>query len=160
MPPFSVRHVARALLIHDSKLLLMHVCLPDRSFWCTVGGGMDPGETVEDAVKRETYEETGFTAQDVVWQKPVWYGEHIRTWNGVETINKTTFVLGHALKTTIHPAALTDWEKRHVKEFKWWSVQEMETTAEFIVSPNLIEHIKPIMRGEVPDTPLQINMND
>jgi 8-oxo-dGTP pyrophosphatase MutT (NUDIX family) len=155
-----VRPVARALLIHDHKLLLMKVALPDRTFWCTIGGGMDPGETVEEAIKRETYEETGLTDQDVKWEKPVWHGEHLKKYDGIDTLNQTTFVLGYALNTAINPAALTDMEKSHVQEFRWWSVEDMETTHEFIVPPSMIEHIKPIMRGELPASLIEIDLSD
>jgi 8-oxo-dGTP pyrophosphatase MutT (NUDIX family) len=155
-----IRHAARALLLHDNKLLLMHVCLPDRSFWCTIGGGMDPGETVEEAIRRETFEETGFTDNDVTWVKPVWWGEHAHKHHGIDTMHRTTFVLGYALHTTVNPAALTASEKSHVKEFRWWPVEEIATAVELIFPASMIEHIKPLLRGEIPPSPLQIDLSD
>lgn len=40
--------------------------MPDgspKSFWCTPGGGLDPHETVTEAIKREIIEELGVTPQ-------------------------------------------------------------------------------------------------
>ncbi|MYE54873.1 MAG: NUDIX domain-containing protein, partial [Chloroflexi bacterium] len=57
------RPAARVLLIDDrDRVLLFDVALPQRPddrLWITPGGGLDPGETREDAAIRELYEETG-----------------------------------------------------------------------------------------------------
>ena len=51
-------------LIHDEsgeKVLLTQRA--DNGQWCLPGGGVDPGETVEEACIREIYEETGLKAR-------------------------------------------------------------------------------------------------
>lgn len=54
-----IRTAARAVIIHDGKLLL--VKMQDRRgvFYILPGGGQRPGETLEQAVERECQEETG-----------------------------------------------------------------------------------------------------
>ena len=70
------RLTARVLLFDpQGRLLLVRGrATPDAelSFWFTVGGGVDPGETLEAGALREVAEETGFTAVElgpVVWER-------------------------------------------------------------------------------------------
>jgi 8-oxo-dGTP pyrophosphatase MutT (NUDIX family) len=53
------------VIILDSKkrVLLQH--RTDNNTWCIPGGIIEPGETVEKAAKREIYEETGLTIDNM-----------------------------------------------------------------------------------------------
>jgi 8-oxo-dGTP pyrophosphatase MutT (NUDIX family) len=54
------RRSSRLLVLDpDDRLLLFRFVLADRTFWATPGGGLDPGESFEDAAVRELLEETG-----------------------------------------------------------------------------------------------------
>ncbi|PNU04850.1 NUDIX hydrolase [Novosphingobium guangzhouense] len=59
------RPAARIILLDPAdRVLLFRFDPPDRApFWCTPGGALDPGETYEDAARRELLEETGFVAE-------------------------------------------------------------------------------------------------
>lgn len=62
-----VRHprpAARILLLDRAgRVLLFRFDPPDRPpFWCTPGGALDPGESHEQAARRELLEETGIDA--------------------------------------------------------------------------------------------------
>ncbi len=57
---FPIRRNVRLVLLSEcDELLLMKIALPDRSFWCTIGGGIEAQETPEQAVYREASEEIG-----------------------------------------------------------------------------------------------------
>lgn len=58
------RTVAAVIPIHDGKLALVRRGMrPRKGSWVFPGGYVDQGETVEDAARRETWEETGLTVE-------------------------------------------------------------------------------------------------
>ena len=66
------RSAARVILVDDAgRVLVMRghdVNQPERSWWFTIGGGIDPGESPVEAALRETREEVGIAlaADDLV----------------------------------------------------------------------------------------------
>ncbi len=69
------RDAARVLLFDaDDRLLLVNAHdaqNPGRSWWFTVGGGIDDGETARDAAAREVREETGLELDPDAFVGPV-----------------------------------------------------------------------------------------
>lgn len=55
----SIRIRAAGILVKDGKILLVRHEKNDKSYWLVPGGGVDFGETVEQAVIREYQEEVG-----------------------------------------------------------------------------------------------------
>lgn len=55
------RLAARAIIVHERKLLLVNAYPASRSsdLWCAPGGGIETGKSLPDNLKREVYEETG-----------------------------------------------------------------------------------------------------
>lgn len=58
----SPRLAARALILHQDRLLLVNAYPAGRSdLWCAPGGGVEPGASLHDNLIREVHEETGLT---------------------------------------------------------------------------------------------------
>ncbi|MCA0940500.1 NUDIX hydrolase [Salipiger pacificus] len=56
----SPRLAARAVLLHEDRLLLVNAWPGGRSdLWCAPGGGVEPGASLPDNLFRELREETG-----------------------------------------------------------------------------------------------------
>jgi 8-oxo-dGTP pyrophosphatase MutT (NUDIX family) len=58
--PVKRRLAVRALIVREGSLLMVRSALGD---WKFPGGGVEPRETVEQALAREVAEETGFTCR-------------------------------------------------------------------------------------------------
>ncbi len=59
-----MRKAARAIIVHNQNVLLMKRNKFGQEFYTLVGGGINPGETADDAVLREVKEETTITAKN------------------------------------------------------------------------------------------------
>lgn len=55
----KIAHRARAIIIADGKILLINRIKKDESYWAMPGGGIELGESPEQAIKRECVEELG-----------------------------------------------------------------------------------------------------
>jgi 8-oxo-dGTP diphosphatase len=54
--PYGIR--AGAIVIRDGQILLMHRIRDGQEFYVFPGGGVDPGETIQQGIAREVMEET------------------------------------------------------------------------------------------------------
>lgn len=62
MARFKTRLAARALILHEDRLLLVNA-YPDArlGLWCAPGGGCEAGQSLPENLAREVMEETGLT---------------------------------------------------------------------------------------------------
>ena len=59
----KTRTASRGVVLRDGKMLASHAAVGD--VWMIPGGGVEPGETPEEAVVREVQEETGYVVRPV-----------------------------------------------------------------------------------------------
>jgi 8-oxo-dGTP pyrophosphatase MutT (NUDIX family) len=103
--------------------------LKGQAFWATPGGGLDPGETYEDAARRELFEETGLRIDDPGPQVARRQAE-FRTPDGERvTADERFFVVRVA---AFDPAReqWTELERQVMADHRWWSTADLRSTAE------------------------------
>jgi 8-oxo-dGTP pyrophosphatase MutT (NUDIX family) len=129
----GLRLTSRILLFdRDGNVLLFLTKAPDTSGvsrWLTPGGGVDPGESHEQAAIRELFEETGLRVENV--GEPVWSSDFEVEWDAADHSS------GHAefyslVVDRFEPsdANWTDEEKVDVLNARWWSPDDLEITTE------------------------------
>ncbi|MCY4577834.1 MAG: NUDIX domain-containing protein [Chloroflexi bacterium] len=164
------RPAARVLLIDErDRVLLINVGVPqqanfrldaspkaDRRLWITPGGGLDPGETREDAALRELYEETGLREVDL--GPCIWKRRHTWQWVDRWIESDEWFYLLRAPAFEAVPTAPDEWEMQYVLGHRWWSVNELVANkdTETFVPRSLPELLPPVLAGDIPIQPIDV----
>lgn len=159
--PF-LRPSARVILLDpDDRILLLTVAAPDeetgKPFWFTPGGGLEAGETYEDAALRELFEETGIRGLPL--GPCVWRRDHVWPWDEygwVRSIERIYIV--HTVSTEISEGYRTDLEFQVVLAHRWWSLEEMRATTDIFAPRRMLEILPPILRGEIPEEPIDVGV--
>lgn len=142
----SVRQSARLIVVDpEERALLFRVeeiaandpfrepgtTARDRIFWITPGGGIEAGESFEEAARRELFEETRFSISEL--GQPVFSREKLleNATGQVLSQEQFFFVRLDAL-AEVSTAGHTDLEQRDLSGFRWWSLDELEETFETI----------------------------
>jgi len=130
----------------------------NQRFWCTIGGGIEPGETIEHAALREIFEETGITKDAIKLGPIVWYGDVTLILKGVVTTLAESFIVA---KTTTHNVVLhnlTEDERDVVKGLIWFSLNDIKNSSEVIFPILLPQYLPDILAGNYPEQPIEIDL--
>ncbi|MEM9595225.1 MAG: NUDIX domain-containing protein [Acidobacteriota bacterium] len=131
-----LRRSSRLVIVDpEGRLLLFRYVDEHRPpFWATTGGELRPGETYEDAARREALEETGL---------PLEPGPVLRDREAVYAVARSTparwrerYFLVHSDRTFDPDDALwTDEERATVRSWKWWTLDALRACDEDVLPP-------------------------
>lgn len=125
------------------------------SIWITPGGALDEGESFEEALKRELFEEMGIElteqASFVLYRTPLYELK-----NGEKVRSEERFYLVHLDETEFSYVNWTESENKRMTAGKWWSVEEIKQSEEKFFSDDIVRILERFFRGDIPKEPEEI----
>jgi 8-oxo-dGTP pyrophosphatase MutT (NUDIX family) len=154
MPRASVKLL---LLDERDRVLLVHAADPRTGLrsWYPVGGGVDAGESLDGAARREAYEETGLAVLPPGVH--VWTREHTYRFDGRTVDVHEDWLLHRVAHYDPAPAQLSDYETRTVLGFRWWGADDLRSTDETVLPPALGDLLAALVRDGIPPEPVDIS---
>jgi ADP-ribose pyrophosphatase YjhB (NUDIX family) len=159
-----LREAARAIVVDpDERILLVRFEFPKRVaegrrvVWATPGGGVDAGESYEEAIRRELAEEAGFEDADlgpVVWTRTHVFELGI-DWDG----QRERYFLVRSPR--FEPMPQLTWEQlssEFVTEVRWWTLDELETADASFAPRRLPSLLRRLLEEGPPSGPVDVGV--
>jgi len=142
-----LRPAARVLLIDEhERVLLLRANVGEGDVWITPGGALEPGETAEEAARRELREETGIENAEL--SPCVWTRTHVFSWAGKRYEQQERFFVARAEHPVITLDGCGAEELAFLSEWRWWSADEIQQS-KAVFAPRALAKILPPISVDV-----------
>lgn len=148
-PP--VRRAVRAVVLDaDDRVLLYRFVSPGGvRFWATPGGGVEPGESEEQAMRRELREEVGLS--DAELGPCIWTRDDTFVWHRVAHQAERIYLV-RVVRHEVAPEL--DLAEEGMEEHRWWSLAELEAADEPLTPARLPELVRDLLERGPPSAPV------
>lgn len=141
--PRTSRTTVRVLLTNPAGQTLLFEDsdpgLDDARWWVTPGGGIDPGETEIEAAIREVREETGYRLEPDDLVGPIARRHVVHGYTDRVIEQDEGFYVARVPDFEVDTAAHTADERLTFQQFRWWSMEELRATDDWVWPQELVE---------------------
>jgi 8-oxo-dGTP pyrophosphatase MutT (NUDIX family) len=111
--------------------------LASQTYWATPGCGLEPGESFENAARRELFEETGIQ-RDTVGQRVAEHEFVLQLADGENVIAEECFFLVRVADQSVSRDHWNAVEMETIADHRWWSVEELKSASETVFPDALV----------------------
>ncbi len=154
------RKSSRAIVLNKQNQIFLFCYTFDffaekESIWITPGGALEEGESFEEALKREVYEELGMKLTEEV--PYVFYRTPLYELKNGETVrSEERFYLVYCDEESFSCVGWSESETKRMTAGKWWSAKEIKRSGEKFFSEDVVGMLERFSKGDVPGTPEEI----
>ncbi|MDQ3822433.1 MAG: NUDIX domain-containing protein [Actinomycetota bacterium] len=158
-----LRDAVRALVIDPAdRVLLVRFDFGGRIVWAGPGGGLEPGESDEQAIVRELAEEAGIRDYELgpcIWTREHWFrfpSDHVsRRFGGQRERIYLVRTAG------AEPRPELSWELLHAEAMtgiRWWTLDELSRSDAVFAPRRLLELARDLIENGPPPEPVNVGV--
>ena len=159
MSELRLRIATRALVLDEAaRFLLVRMGDGEQATWVTPGGGIEEGESDEDAIRRELREETGLEAFGLgphVWTRTALLPLGGGAWDG-----ETERV--YLVRTpSFEPSPRFSWDELRAEgmtAIRWWTLDELEAAEATFAPRRLPSLLRGLLLHGPPAEPIDVGL--
>ncbi|MEK6289368.1 MAG: NUDIX domain-containing protein [Acidobacteriota bacterium] len=135
------RRAARLVAVDfDRRILLFRYAPPSGEwFWATPGGGLEHGESFEQAAQREAAEELGVKQVEL---EPLWEAMADFLWGECTLRQQEQYFLLRFQPQEFAKEVPEVHRQENIVETRWWTIAELESSTELIFPEGLAKNLR------------------
>jgi ADP-ribose pyrophosphatase YjhB (NUDIX family) len=152
-----LRQGARAIVLdQNDRVLLVRFVLPHTELWAPPGGGVDRGETAEQAIVRELAEECGlrgFELGPCIWTRTRWV-----QWPRWAGQSERIFLVRTAAFEPAPEWTAEELAAENVHEQRWWTLDELAASDDVFAPSRLPQLLRELFESGAPPAPVDVGV--